>query len=56
MERETLLATLWNMTDKDTDDRVAAEITRQRLLSGDLQAAGNRRNEPVSFWEQADEC
>jgi hypothetical protein len=51
MERETLLATLWNMTDAQTDDAQAAEKVRQRLLSGELQAAGNCRNETASYWE-----
>lgn len=48
MERETLLAAMWN-TDGDDPEQVA-ETVRERLESGDLQAAGNFRHKPASFW------
>ncbi len=53
MERETLLATIWN-TEGDEPAQVAESI-RARLESGDLEAAGNFRNEPASYWQKDEE-
>ncbi len=53
MTSETLLTTLWNM--EGEDDAANAEIVRQQLLSGDLEPAGNCRNEAPSYWAEDDE-
>lgn len=50
MERNTLLAAIWNATDADTNDSEIAELTRQRLESGDLLPAGNCRNVGRAYW------
>lgn len=55
MERSTLLAAIWNQTDADSDPEQIAEATRERLESGDLQAAGNFRHKPASYWEKDEE-
>lgn len=48
MESETLLAAVWN-TEGDEPAQVAESI-RARLESGELEAAGNFRNKPTSYW------
>ncbi len=53
MERETLLAAIWN-TDGDTPEQVA-ETVRARLEAGELEAAGNFRNKPASYWQKDEE-
>ncbi len=53
MQRETLLAVIWN-TEGDEPEQVA-ESTRARLESGELEAAGNFRNMPVSYWARDEE-
>jgi hypothetical protein len=53
MERSTLLAELWNATPakgSNADAAKRAEATRARLESGELEAAGNCRNEPRAYW------
>ena len=55
MERNTLLATLWNATDAHTDDRELAERTRQRLESGELTPTGNCRNVERAYWARDEE-
>jgi hypothetical protein len=53
MERETLLATLWNATPEKGSNEAAtvlAEATRKRLEAGELIAAGNCRNEERASW------
>jgi hypothetical protein len=58
MERETLLATLWNATPEKGSNEAAdvlAEATRKRLEAGELIAAGNCRNEPRAYWAADEE-
>jgi hypothetical protein len=52
MERETLLSAIWN-TDGDDPAQVAEKV-RDRLESGNLQAAGNFRSKPASYWKKDD--
>ena len=56
METQTLLATLWNMPSDDAaQDARNAEAVRSRLASGDLEPAGNCRNEGREYWAKDDE-
>jgi hypothetical protein len=58
MERETLLAALWNATPEKGSNAAAealAESTRQRLESGDLIPAGNCRNVERAYWAADEE-
>jgi hypothetical protein len=58
MERNTLLAELWNATPEkgsNADADVRAEATRQRLEAGELIAAGNCRNEERAYWAKEEE-
>ncbi len=53
MERATLLAALWNSTPENGTNKAAnelAELTRERLESGDLVPAGNCRNVERAYW------
>jgi hypothetical protein len=55
MERSTLLAAIWAESDTATDDKLVAEKTRARLEAGELEAAGNFRNESASYWARDEE-
>lgn len=53
MERNTLLAELWNATPNkgsNKDAEVLAESTRQRLEAGELVPTGNCRNVERAYW------
>ena len=52
MQRETLLASVCSLN----GNKAAAEIIRARLESGDLEPAGNFRDEPPEYWKITEEA
>jgi hypothetical protein len=51
MRTETLLTSVWQLE----GNRLAAEIILAQLESGELQPAGNFRNESPDFWQEDEE-